>query len=207
MGAAIATRVAGHPSIGPELQVLVVLDVVEGTAMAALPQMRNFISRYPSTFKSPHAAVKWALQAGVLNNRGSAEMSIPSQLRPADDGDEGGPWRWRVDLASTEPHWRGWFEGLTSSFLSVRCYKALVLTGNEKLDKDLTIAMMQGKFMFELVPKSGHILEEDQPQHVADILAKLARRIQLTQNLPQPPDRPLSARIAPSAVVSTPQPP
>ncbi|KAL8452821.1 hypothetical protein Emag_002194 [Eimeria magna] len=79
MGGAIATRMAASGRI-PHLHGLMVLDVVEGTALAALPQMAAFVSRFPSLFTSCKEAVNWSIFAGLLCNRSSAAISIPSQL-------------------------------------------------------------------------------------------------------------------------------
>lgn len=48
--------------------------------MAALPQMAAFVSRFPSLFTSCKEAVNWSIFAGLLCNRSSAAISIPSQL-------------------------------------------------------------------------------------------------------------------------------
>ena len=51
---------------------------------------------------------------------------------------------WRVDLKKTECYWQGWFDGLSQVFLSVDVPKILLLAGVDRLDKELTIAQMQG---------------------------------------------------------------
>ncbi len=57
-----------------------------------------------------------------------------------------GGFKWRIDLASTERHWPGWFSGLSEKFLSVPASKLLLLAGVDRLDKALTVGQMQGKF-------------------------------------------------------------
>lgn len=54
--------------------------VCAGTALAALPQMAAFVSRFPSLFTSCKEAVNWSIFAGLLCNKSSAAISIPSQL-------------------------------------------------------------------------------------------------------------------------------
>jgi hypothetical protein len=54
-----------------------------------------------------------------------------------------GPCRWAVDLAGTEPYWRGWFEHLSADFLAVATAKLLLLAGVDRLDRDLTVGQMQ----------------------------------------------------------------
>ena len=78
---------------------------------------------------------------------------------------------WRVDLCKSEPHWTGWFSGLSSKFLSISASKLLVLAGVDRLDRDLTVGQMQGKFQMQILPQAGHAIHEDVPDKVADILA------------------------------------
>jgi protein phosphatase methylesterase 1 len=56
------------------------------------------------------------------------------------------PWRWRTDLAKTQPFWEGWFGGLSKKFLSGKGGKMLLLAGTDRLDTELTIGQMQGEF-------------------------------------------------------------
>ncbi|XP_041359304.1 protein phosphatase methylesterase 1-like [Gigantopelta aegis] len=78
---------------------------------------------------------------------------------------------WRIDLAETEQFWKGWFQGLSQKFLSCSVPKMLILAGMDRLDKDLTIGQMQGKFQLQVLPQSGHVVHEDCPDKVADVLA------------------------------------
>jgi protein phosphatase methylesterase 1 len=58
MGGAIAAKVAGKNEI-PSLCGLVVVDVVEGTALAALPSMEAILNERPKQFPSVEAAIQW----------------------------------------------------------------------------------------------------------------------------------------------------
>ena len=78
---------------------------------------------------------------------------------------------WRVDLCKSEPHWPSWFEGLSSKFLSVSASKLLVLAGVDRLDRDLTVGQMQGKFQMQILPQAGHAVHEDVPDKVSDVLS------------------------------------
>ena len=78
---------------------------------------------------------------------------------------------WRVDLCKSEPHWKSWFEGLSSKFLSVPSSKLLLLAGVDRLDRDLTVGQMQGKFQMQILPQAGHAVHEDVPEKVADVLS------------------------------------
>ena len=78
---------------------------------------------------------------------------------------------WRVDLCKSEPHWKSWFEGLSSKFLSVPSSKLLLLAGVDRLDRDLTVGQMQGKFQMQVLPQAGHAVHEDVPDRMAEVLA------------------------------------
>uniref|UniRef100_A0A0G4FBD7 Protein phosphatase methylesterase 1 n=1 Tax=Chromera velia CCMP2878 TaxID=1169474 RepID=A0A0G4FBD7_9ALVE len=174
MGGAIASRVAATEEV-PRLGGLVVLDVVEGTALEALGAMRSVVSRFPSRFASLQEAIDWTVKSGTVQNRESAMVSVPSQLCQNPDGS----WKYRLDLMKTEPFWDGWFRGLSEVFLAVKVARMLVLAGHDRLDKPLMIAQMQGKFQVALVPQSGHVIEEDQPERVAGLLVEFAKRYRL----------------------------
>ncbi|XP_067663143.1 protein phosphatase methylesterase 1-like isoform X2 [Haliotis asinina] len=84
---------------------------------------------------------------------------------------KGSSYTWRIDLSKTEQFWKGWFEGLSQKFLSCPVPKMLLLAGVDRLDKDLTIGQMQGKFQMQVLPQSGHAVHEDCPDRVAEVLA------------------------------------
>ena len=67
-------------------------------------------------------------------------------------------------------HHPGWFSGLSSLFLGTPCPKLLILAGTDRLDRELTIAQMQGKFQMNVVYGAGHVLQEDCPDKACDVL-------------------------------------
>ncbi|MEW5299451.1 MAG: hypothetical protein WDW36_002468 [Sanguina aurantia] len=81
MGGALAVWAAASGGL-TGLAGVVVVDVVEGTAIAALPFMGTVLSHRPASFPSPEAAVSWALETRMCHNKEAAAISIPSQLRP-----------------------------------------------------------------------------------------------------------------------------
>lgn len=143
----------------------VVLDVVEGTAIEALAHMNTILASRPKTFPSLDSAIDWAVSTRQIRNRKSAEISIPSQIFQVEDRYE-----WIADLKSSSPFWNGWFLDLSNKFLQMKTAKLLVLAGTERLDKTLTIGQMQGKFQMEIVTESGHFIQEDEPDRLAQIL-------------------------------------
>lgn len=88
---------------------------------------------------------------------------------------------WRVELAKTEKYWEGWFRGLSALFLTSPVPKLLLLAGVDRLDKDLTIGQMQGKFQMQVLPQCGHAVHEDAPEKVADALATFMVRHKFTE--------------------------
>ncbi|KAI8927963.1 Alpha/Beta hydrolase protein [Entophlyctis helioformis] len=145
-----------------------VLDVVEGTAIDSLPHMKSILRNRPMSFPTPEAAVQWALRNHQAKNAEAARLSMPSQLVRS----RMGQLTWRTDLARTSDHWQGktrpgWFQDLSSKFLSARAGRLLILAGADRLDKPLTIGQMQGKFQMIIYPESGHTIQEDVPDKLA----------------------------------------
>ena len=70
-------------------------------------------------------------------------------------------------MLKTKEHWEGWFKGLSKAFLAIPLPKQLVLAGSDRMDKELTIAQMQGKFKVEVVTDVGHVIQEDSPKKLA----------------------------------------
>nr|BAC85574.1 unnamed protein product [Homo sapiens] len=85
------------------------------------------------------------------------------------------PYTWRIELAKTEKYWDGWFRGLSNLFLSCPIPKLLLLAGVDRLDKDLTIGQMQGKFQMQVLPQCGHAVHEDAPDKVSLVLSDCKR--------------------------------
>ncbi|XP_054863924.1 protein phosphatase methylesterase 1-like isoform X1 [Amphiprion ocellaris] len=85
-------------------------------------------------------------------------------------------YRWRIDLSKSEKYWDGWFRGTSNLFLSCNLPKLLLLAGIDRLDRDLTIGQMQGKFMMQVLPPCGHAVQEDKPEKVAEAVAAFLLR-------------------------------
>lgn len=71
----------------------------------------------------------------------------------------------------TEKFWQEWFDGLNADFLGFGKPKVLLLAAADRMDKELTIAQMQGKFKLVVLPpnlKVGHCLHEDEPKATAE---------------------------------------
>ncbi|RWS12712.1 Protein phosphatase methylesterase 1-like protein [Dinothrombium tinctorium] len=60
---------------------LVVIDVVEGTAMEALKGMQSVLRNRPKSFRSLESAIEWC---GMTRNLDAAKVSMPGQLKNAE---------------------------------------------------------------------------------------------------------------------------
>ena len=82
-------------------------------------------------------------------------------------------------MSKTEHFWPGWFQNLSKLFLSLSCPRVLVLAGMDRLDKDLTVGQMQGKFQLQVLENVGHAVHEDAPDRLADVIASFLVRNKL----------------------------
>lgn len=230
MGGAVAVHAAYHQHVAG-LAGLIVIDVVEGTAMDALSSMQSFLRGRPNNFNSLQNAVEWSVRSGQTRNVEAARVSMPGQVKNVEtgkcgtvdlenmdeapkepptegrrgstvradvimeEGSEADPsseassapdsklpvtkYTWRINLGETEKFWAEWFQGLSSKFLSSNPAKMLLLAGIDRLDTDLTVGQMQGKFQMQVLPQCGHAVQEDTPDRVAEVLATFLLRHRL----------------------------
>ncbi|XP_044480357.1 protein phosphatase methylesterase 1-like isoform X2 [Mangifera indica] len=175
MGGSVAVHVAAKKILST-LAGLVVVDVVEGTAMASLIHMQKILSSRMQHFSSIEKAIEWTVKGGALRNIDSARVSIPSTLK-YDDSKK--CYVYRAQLEETEQYWRGWYEGLSEKFLSCPVPKLLLLAGTDRLDRPLTIGQMQGKFQMVVVRHTGHAIQEDAPEKFATLILNFISRNQI----------------------------
>ncbi|KAF7773162.1 hypothetical protein Agabi119p4_5329 [Agaricus bisporus var. burnettii] len=155
---------------GYKITGVAVLDVVEGSAIEALPHMHSLLNARPEGFDSMEEAIEWHVTTNTIRNPTSARISIPSIIEHNDSAVY--PYQWRTPLRSTAPYWQNWFTGLSEKFLAARAARLLVLAGTDRLDKELMIGQMQGKFQLVVVPGTGHMIQEDDPKKLAEILVE-----------------------------------
>ncbi|XP_010542734.1 PREDICTED: protein phosphatase methylesterase 1 [Tarenaya hassleriana] len=172
MGGSVAVHVAANKTL-PSLAGLVVVDVVEGTAIASLIHMQKILANRMQHFPSVEKAVEYSVRGGSLRNLDSARVSVPSTLK-YDDSKQCYVYRTRLD--ETEQYWRGWYEGLSDKFLSSPVPKILLLAGTDRLDRALTIGQMQGKFQMVVVRHTGHAIQEDVPDEFANLVTGFISR-------------------------------
>ncbi|XP_062225734.1 uncharacterized protein LOC133924280 isoform X3 [Phragmites australis] len=178
MGGSVAVHVAARKEIR-NLHGLVVVDVVEGTAMASLFHMQKILGNRAQHFPSIEKAIEWGVKGGPLRNIESARVSIPSTLK-YDESRE--CYTYRTPLEETEKYWKGWYEGLSDKFLSCPVQKILLLAGTDRLDRALTIGQMQGKFQMVVVRNTGHAIQEDVPEEFASHILNFISRNKIGPN-------------------------
>lgn len=177
MGGSIATKACAHilsqkdkyKDLYEKIQGLICIDVVEGTAMEALPFMENIVYNRPPSFSSVEKGIEYMFKSGTIKNLESAKISVPPLLKEVKKGDSTF-YEWKTNLMASKQFWTEWFIGLTKAFLSCKIPKILMLAGIERMDKDLTISQMQGKFQLSVVPDVGHIIQEDDPVKTMKII-------------------------------------
>lgn len=99
---------------------------------------------------------------------------MPSLITPKkSEENEGVHFEWKCDLIKTQPFWMGWFKGMNKAFLDVRLPKILCLAAPDRMDTEMTIAQMQGKFKMVVVNNVGHVIQEDSPKEFAKIMNEL----------------------------------
>lgn len=154
---------------------LIVIDIVEETALRALSTMPAVLTERPSSFVNPSEAIRWSLRRRLNLLPEAAAISLPSQLVRETIPD--GPWRWRVDLMKSRPHWSGWFHGLSAAFVACEGIpRLLVLAEREYLDRTLMIASMQGRFQTAIIRGTGHAIQEDRPNELASLIVTFVER-------------------------------
>ncbi|KAK0516067.1 hypothetical protein JMJ35_002101 [Cladonia borealis] len=179
LGGAVVTDLAVSGRLGNAVLGYAVLDVVEGSAIDALQSMQSYLATRPTSFPTIPLAIEWHTRSRTIRNATSARISVPSLLRldlSRSSVEDAKSWAWRTDLAATQPFWEGWFVGLSKKFLDAKGGKLLLLAGTDRLDKDLMIGQMQGKYQLQVFPEAGHFIHEDQAEKTAMVLADFYRR-------------------------------
>ena len=69
--------------------------------------------------------------------------------------------------------------GMSEAFLNTSHFKLLFVAGVERLDKELIIGQMQGKFQTGILPTVGHAVHEDAPDRAASILVDFLARFKV----------------------------
>ena len=188
MGGSIATKTCctilreeeKYKELYKKMQGLMVIDVVEGTAMDALPFMENIVNNRPERFNSIQKGIEYMYKSGTIKNIDSARISVPPLLKEDVNKNGTKTYVFKTNLMESKPFWNEWFIGLTKAFLSCNIPKTLMLAGIERMDKDLTIAQMQGKYKLSILRNVGHIMHEDKPEEVMKVIKDFITTFRIT---------------------------
>ena len=115
MGGSIATKTAAHllingsqyKSISPKIQGLVVIDVVEGTAIKCIPFMEGIVNSRPKSFKTVENAISYMINSGTIKNYESARVSVPTLVNETINKKYEKEYVWKNDLILSKPYWTG----------------------------------------------------------------------------------------------------
>ena len=189
MGGSIATKAcceilkeeSKYKELYKKMQGLIVIDVVEGTAMDALPFMENIVHNRPDKFNSIQKGIEYMYKSGTIKNIESARISVPPLLKEVKNEKTGKSYYvFKTNLMDSKPYWNEWFLGLTKAFLSCIIPKMLMLAGIERMDKDLTIAQMQGKYKLSIMRNVGHVMHEDKPDEAMKFIKEFVNTFRIT---------------------------
>ena len=188
MGGSIATKTCcqilreeeKYKELYKKMQGLMVIDVVEGTAMDALPFMENIVNNRPERFNSIQKGIEYMYKSGTIKNIDSARISVPPLLKEDVNKNGTKTYVFKTNLMESKPFWNEWFIGLTKAFLSCNIPKTLMLAGIERMDKDLTIAQMQGKYKLSILRNVVHIMHEDKPEEVMKVIKDFITTFRIT---------------------------
>lgn len=169
LGGAVAVKTCCHifktefnKDLYDKIQGIIVVDVIEGSAMESLPFMRDVIEKRQDEFNSINEAITY-MSSTQIRNLQSCRVSIPPLLKQTKNKKGKKVFTWKTDLLATEKFWEDWYKDLSKEFLSIKTPKALILTDTNELDTPLTVGHMQGKFKLGVVKGTGHFIMEDDP--------------------------------------------
>lgn len=137
--------------------------------------MSTIIKDIPKSFNSIEIALKWNLSSSHSHHNSHSaskqtdaiRASLASQLKY---NDQTSSYEWITDLSLMEPFWNDWFRGLTQNFLKFPGSRLLILADVDYMDREMMVAQMQGKFQFAVVKESGHTIQEDKHEELAEIV-------------------------------------
>lgn len=151
--------------------------------------MPGIIKDIPKSFKDLKIALNWTISSSHSHHNSQAaskqilgiEKSLNSQLKFNEETDV---YEWISDLSLMKEFWDSWFKGLTRNFLKFPGSRLLVLADTDYMDKEMIVAQMQGKFQLAIVRESGHAIQEDKPEELAEhVNVMIQKHLKLSQIL------------------------
>jgi len=105
MGGSIATKTVdfiltnhGQEEWASHIKGLFIIDVVEGSALDALPFMEQIVKNRPPQFSNLQSVVKYGVNSGTVRELKSAKVSMPAQVVKKVDAKGQEVYVWRTDL-------------------------------------------------------------------------------------------------------------
>jgi pimeloyl-ACP methyl ester carboxylesterase len=159
------------------ISAVLVLDLVEGTAVDSLPHMKLALGAWPSHFNDINQCIEFSIQQHRPRSHYSAHISVPPLLiRHEESQSQGGTgvYLWKTPLLNYEGDWLGWFQGFNECFLSLPCPHCLVVATIDRLDGQMSAAQMQGRFELFVTHggDGGHFIQEDNPGELLGIIVR-----------------------------------
>ena len=189
LGGAVAVKTCSHifktefnKDLYDKIQGLIVVDVIEGSAMESLPFMRSIVEKRQNEFNSINEAIIY-MASSQIKNLQSCRVSIPPLLKQVKNKKGKKVYTWKTDLLATEKYWEDWYKDLSKEFLSIKTPKALILTDTNELDTPLTVGQMQGKFKLGVIKGTGHFIMEDDPASMMEQINEFCQVFRIPKTL------------------------
>ena len=189
LGGAVAVKTCCHifktefnKDLYDKIQGIIVVDVIEGSAMESLPFMRGIVEKRQSEFSSINEAITYMSNSQIRNLK-SCRVSIPPLLKESKNKKGNKIYTWKTDLLATEKFWEDWYKDLSKEFLSIKTPKALILTDTNELDTPLTVGHMQGRFKLGVIKGTGHFIMEDDPASMMEQINSFCQVFRIPRNV------------------------
>ena len=189
LGGAVAVKTCCHifktefnKDLYDKIQGIIVVDVIEGSAMESLPFMRGIVEKRQSEFSSINEAITY-MSNSQIRNLESCRASIPPLLKESKNKKGNKIYTWKTDLLATEKFWEDWYKDLSKEFLSIKTPKALILTDTNELDTPLTVGHMQGRFKLGVIKGTGHFIMEDDPASMMEQINSFCQVFRIPRNV------------------------
>ena len=186
LGGGVAVKTCKHilktefnKDLYDKIQGLIVVDVVEGSAMEAIPFMMKVVNNKQKEFNNIEEAIKYMNNTQIKNIE-SCNVSIPPLLFYNKNNNK---YEWKTDLEKTEKFWEDWYKNLSNEFLSIKTPKNLILNDTSELDTPLTIGQMQGKFKLTVIKGTGHFIHEDAPDVFLEYLEEFIKTFRIPNTI------------------------
>ena len=175
VGGSVATQVAINI---PSIAGVVVIDLVEETALESLQHMSAALAQWPPSFADPTDCIKWSTSMRRPQCVRSAQVSVPPLLRHNPDTSR---YEWITSLTECRGAWEGWFLGFDVAFLSLSQPHCLLLASAERLDTQMRASLREGLLEMHVVHGGlgGHFVHEDSADETLGILVNFLRDHQL----------------------------